>query len=135
MEPTNTNPNQHGIPVKPLQMLTTNTPPPYQVQPFQPPIFQSNKPTNVVPPQTKPSQNSNPPIQSIIKPPVIQKPTSAIDDLLDIFDGGNLSNVQVLQPQTTQNKSGYIENLNLSNVSSAASENTSIYEIIKGKCS
>ncbi len=67
---------------------------------------------------------------------------SAIDDLLDIFDGTNLSNTQILLPTTQQQqqqqsatvKSANIEdNLNLSNVSRNISETESIYEIIKAE--
>ncbi len=67
---------------------------------------------------------------------------SAIDDLLDIFDGSNLSNTQILLPTTQQQQqkqSATVEpanikgSLNLSNVSSKISETESIYETIKAE--
>lgn len=64
--------------------------------------------------------------------PTVSKP-SAIDDLLDLFDGSSLSSTNVLQPMSQQQKptpESYTNSLNLSNVSNASD---SIYDIIKAE--
>ncbi len=91
-----------------------------KIQPeLRSPQFQNYQPAEVqLQPQPQPKQ--------------VQKP-SAIDDLLDIFDGSSIPLTNVLLPITQQQKSleNDMNNLNLSNISNRSSD--SIYNTIKAE--